>query len=300
MTLPSDNKQLRTAFFHAASQKAHTRGGQAVFESKMPSLGVVPGEYVLTQLSECPYAADEATIDAWIVANPGILKKWDKYSLTAEPTSNGEAWFIESASERQRFIIPEYLMINPATGQISNGYVVKLWREDNTQISPTQGQWFYQPDEGLVICESGSTPVDMGWGNIKITCYTYIGRTIASTIEDINIEKIEAAENLSGHRIVTTDANGKAIYMDNTILSQMNKFKGITTQSILVGETGTIKKYGSVENLGWTFDTNIPVFLGLTGTLVQAAPVTGYSFIVGFPETSTILNIRPQKPIKIL
>lgn len=192
MANPSDPTQIKTGFFHAGPQRSFHRQGQAVYESNYPSMGVVKGNYVLAPATPLPFAADQATLDAWIIANPGILRKYTSYLLTADPISNNELYFINDLGNggRQYPFIQEQLMVDPATNQPANGYVVQLFQgaggtSPGTQIGPSAGRWWISPDEGFFHFENGFTPVDMVWGAVSATVYVYIGDTVDTAISSV-------------------------------------------------------------------------------------------------------------------
>lgn len=183
MTNPSDPVQLQSAFMASSLSKSFHRSGQQLFESIYQSKPPVFASEVLAPATSLPLAADQATLDAWIIANPNILQKYTDWVLTPDAISNNQMYYIDDGGWQKPWIL-EY-MVPDGTNQPSNGYVMQLKEgvggaSPGTQISPTLGRWWVSPFEGAVHFEVGFTPVDMGWGAITVTCYAYIG-PVAST-----------------------------------------------------------------------------------------------------------------------
>jgi hypothetical protein len=296
----------RIAFFHTLN-RLPTREGQRTFETLFDSAGI--DKAVSTYYKNLvPFTNDQNVVDTWITNNPNILRKYENYQLTAEIMSNNQAWYINDPANggRQTPFVTEQLLTDLLTNTVPNAYVLRLYQgasgaSPGAQIAPTAGRWEVMISEGFVLFDNGYTPQDMGWG-ADITCTVYVGiadTTTGNVVDDDDlISQFEAGQDLSGHRVVTTDSVGKIIYMSNDNVSHMNKFIGMTTQAALTGETINVRRYGTIDHSGWNFDVNKPVFLGLNGEITQTPPIALYSLIIGFPETSTKLNISPQKPIK--
>jgi len=193
MTNPSDSVQIQASFMESVTSKSFHRSGQQIFESIYSSKPAIWSSEILHSFLQLPLAADQATIDAWIIANPSYLQKYENYVLTADPISNNELYYIEDAGQWIKPFILEYMVADPATNQPSNGYVMQLKQGvggsvPGQQISPTLGRWWVSPFEGAVHFETGYTPPDMGWGDITLTVYTWIGSTVQEAIGVQNVD----------------------------------------------------------------------------------------------------------------
>lgn len=189
MTDPSNAFQLKSAFMESALSKSFHRDGQAIFESIYSSKPVIFADDIITPAASLPLAADQATLDAWIAVNTGILQKYTDWVLTPDAVSNNQLYYIDDGGWQRPFIL-EYMVPNPLTNQPSNGYVLQLKQgaggaSPGTQISPALGQWFCNPFEGGFHFEAGATPVDLGWGAITATVYVFIGTSTSELIGSI-------------------------------------------------------------------------------------------------------------------
>ena len=106
-----------------------------------------------------------------------------------------------------------------------------------------------------------------------------------------------AGENLGGHRVVTSDASGNAVYASASEVAHANRILGITIGAALSGGTADIMAEGAMDMAGWTWNTTLPVFLGENGNMTQSPPTSGFICIVGFPQTPTKLYVRISQSI---
>jgi hypothetical protein len=185
MTSPSESVQTKAAFMESVLTKAFHREGQELFESIYTSKPVTWSSDVLHTDLSLPLAADQATIDTWITSNTGYLQKYEDVVLTPDSVSNNEFYYIDDGGVWVKPYVLEYMVGDPITNQPSNGYVLQLKQgvggaSPGTQISPAAGKWWVSPFEGGIHFEKDYTPVDMGWGNITVTVYVWIGDTLAT------------------------------------------------------------------------------------------------------------------------
>jgi hypothetical protein len=162
----------QVAFFNALN-KMLTEGTQYPFESKYRSLPNITASSIWKDT--VPYAVDSTAADAFVTGNPTIGHKYTLKTLTAIPGSNNQAWYINDAGTFIKGWISPSDIPDPVTNDPSFGYQASLYTSSNTLIAPTQGRWNIFYAQGIVLFESGFTPMDMGWGTPKITCYNYIG-----------------------------------------------------------------------------------------------------------------------------
>lgn len=103
-----------------------------------------------------------------------------------------------------------------------------------------------------------------------------------------------AAGAISGHRIVTLDDQGKAVYASAEIPAHSNRIVGMTTNAAAPGDDLSVKKFGEVTEPSWNWQLDQPVYLAADGFLTQtppAAPASKFSVVVGFPISATTLFI---------
>ncbi len=112
-----------------------------------------------------------------------------------------------------------------------------------------------------------------------------------------------AAFPISGHRIVTLDSQGKAIYASAAIAAHANRVVGMTTNAASTGDDLNIKKVGEVTEPSWNWQPDMPVYLDVDGFLTQtppAFPEANFSVVVGFPISATTMFINIGIPITLI
>lgn len=182
MAIVSDELCRDYGFFHAGS-KFLVSQSQSIYESGYKSSHVTLAKDLLgDNIDYCPTPADA---NQFVLDNPTILKKYDKFSMTPVKSSKDQSWYIDDNGEWMRpFITPE-LIPNNITNRPSYGFIPLLYTEDEKFISPTSGVWWFDPFQGVVKFQDGKTPEDMDYGNIKISCFVYIGKTLGDIINEI-------------------------------------------------------------------------------------------------------------------
>ena len=193
MATPLQATERQNAFFHSLS-KATTNSTQYVFESKYKSAHSVKGSEIWADVIS--YCADSAAADAEATANAAV-EKYTQVTLTEIPGSNGQAWYINNAGTFVRPWISPVDVPNSTTNAPSDGFQANLYTSTGTLVTPTAGVWFVDYYAGIVHFEVGSTPVDLGYGTPKITCYVYTGAYGAGTtgIDFSSYEEVTALEN---------------------------------------------------------------------------------------------------------
>lgn len=112
-----------------------------------------------------------------------------------------------------------------------------------------------------------------------------------------------AASAISGHRIVTLDEQGKAIYASAAIAAHANRIVGMTMNAAAANDALNVKKFGEVTEPSWNWQLDLPVYLDADGFLTQmppAAPAHKFSVVVGFPISATTLFINVGIPITLI
>lgn len=104
-----------------------------------------------------------------------------------------------------------------------------------------------------------------------------------------------AGQVLGGNRAVTTNSSGQLVYPDLALES--SRVYGITTHSAVQGELVEVQITGTQTEPSWSWNVNLPVFVGLNGTLTQTIPTTGQVLAVGYPQSPVKLFIDRQPPI---
>lgn len=281
MANPSSQFQQLTGFMHAGPQRVFHRNGQQVFESIYRSDAIIFAQDILQPSAALPRFQTQADIDDWSTNNPGILRKYTEVELTPDPASNNELYYIVDDDQIQRPVIQEQFVADPFTLQPSNGYVVQLFRGDDApinpgqQISPSEGVWFVKPDQGFFHFQSGETPLDMGWGSIKATCYVYVGSRLLDTLPTggNTVQRIQFI-NQSSVTVTVEDMPNVDVYLEQFVVNRPFQFNRYTFNSAL---------FNQKEELAFAKSVAVAVtYLAGTKELVVdlGSPSTGYLVIV--------------------
>lgn len=183
MATLSTTLQTKYGFFHLNS-KTLTEENQYVFESRYNASHVMFTKDIL--IDSLSYCATTTDADNFVTAHPLIVRKYTLFSLTQVANSNGQSWYINDDSNGgwQKPIIVGSLAPQDGTNAPSDGFDPKLYKSDNSLITPTTGIWWIDPYQGILKCSAGYTPSDLSWGTPKITCYVYTGRKLTDFVAD--------------------------------------------------------------------------------------------------------------------
>lgn len=111
---------------------------------------------------------------------------------------------------------------------------------------------------------------------------------------------LTAGEALGGHRIVTTNALGQAIYADVSSLPQANSVVGLTLGATLSGAQATVQLAGLIEEPSWSWIPQQPIYLTGLGQLTQTRPTTGNMLQIATPVTATSIILAVKIPVTLL
>jgi hypothetical protein len=100
---------------------------------------------------------------------------------------------------------------------------------------------------------------------------------------------------VGGGRVVVPTTSGKVGYADKSIAAHANKIVGITRNAASDGASIFVQYTGKMQDSGWTWITNNPIFCGLTGILTQTVPTSGWvtQVAVALSPTEIIVEIKP-------
>jgi hypothetical protein len=167
----STNEERKLAYFHALS-KVMTEGNQNVYESKYKSSHNVRLNEVWSD--DIGFAIDYSTAVLESISNSAVTL-YSTVTLTEIPGSNGQVYYYNSGGTFIRPWISPVDVPNSITNEPSDGYQVKLFKGDNTEIYLTQGAWAVDYYAGIIHFAVGYTPTDLGWGAIKASFFQYSG-----------------------------------------------------------------------------------------------------------------------------
>lgn len=232
MSTPSSNFQLRKAYNHNFS-KTNTYDTQQPYESTISNGHRLLSKEIWTQDSELSFCTTELQADNLATANPTILKKHTKVALEAIAGSNNQTYRVVIDNVWiNRWIAPTDITNN--IGETSSGFACKLYQNNDTQISLTEGVHIRNYFNGLIEFQEGYTPINLGYSlPLKVTFYEYVGEVLSDSINnnvanrDIVTARIDFSQhfNLKGDGskisndylgtkmyLPITDRNGNVIY----------------------------------------------------------------------------------------
>lgn len=113
---------------------------------------------------------------------------------------------------------------------------------------------------------------------------------------DIGLLSLTAATILSGHRAITTNNAGDAIYADKNTPSHVSKVLGVCTHAAIAGATIAIKTFGELTEPSWNWTPGGSIYLNANGILTQTPPTTGFSLELAYALTPTTIFISLKQP----
>jgi len=182
---PSLSTERKNGYFHSLS-KVLTNESQYSFESKYKSSHTI--KYSEVWADSISYCQTSDEVDAFILDNPNIIKKYSEFLLSEVPGSNGQSWYINDNDKFIRPFISPVDVPDSTTNLPSIGFEVQLFSESGNRISPTAGVWYVDYYAGIIHFENGYTPQSMGYGKPKITVYNYIGNYLSDILDKISLE----------------------------------------------------------------------------------------------------------------
>ncbi|MCE1273815.1 MAG: hypothetical protein LWW75_04725 [Chlorobiales bacterium] len=105
---------------------------------------------------------------------------------------------------------------------------------------------------------------------------------------------LTAGEALGGHRAVSANSEGLAIYADKDSAPMV---AGITTGAVDEGSVTTIQISSEMHSSAWSFTPGQLVYLSTDGLLTQVPPASGSLVVLGTATGPTSLLINIEQPI---
>jgi hypothetical protein len=141
-----------------------------------------------------------------------------------------------------------------------------------------------QPAPAVKLGASPASPVVLA----RVGSVTVIGQPAA--VEYVADEPLSAlrAVRMSGERIVYArfpELESKAPV-------------GITTHSVMAGETATLAAWGELQDSSWSWVVGQPVLLGALGTLTQT-PADPFVVQLGIAVAADTIVVRIESPITL-
>ena len=110
--------------------------------------------------------------------------------------------------------------------------------------------------------------------------------------------RVKAGADIGGHRVVTLDEQGRAVYASPALMRDVNRVLGLTMHAAVTDADIDVLRDGDAVEPSWSWDLSKPIYLGQDGTLVQQiAPESTFTLIVGFPISATKMYFSIGTPI---
>lgn len=107
-----------------------------------------------------------------------------------------------------------------------------------------------------------------------------------------------AAEPVSGHSVLGVDGAGAVFAASADVLSHALRIAGVSLNAAAAGDAVSVVGAGVVQHAGWAFTPQQPVYLGLSGALVQALPLGAlYARVIGTAVAPTRVLVDMQPPV---
>ena len=228
MSITNSDIRRNFGFFHSLS-KAMVLATQNVYESGYKSshnvrLGEVWADDVNTAFT-LPQAEDE------VLNNPAVTL-YEMVDLTPIPGTNNQAYYLDDGGMFVRPWIAPTDIPDPITNAPSNGYRLRLYRENETEITPTFGSWEINYYAGIIHFAPGQTPIDLGFGQIKASIFVYTGAYGASgATASMNVN------NVGGGEEIFRDISGTTINL-RTIIGSGDTTVTTSGDTVIINSVG--------------------------------------------------------------
>lgn len=105
--------------------------------------------------------------------------------------------------------------------------------------------------------------------------------------------RLNAKQPLLAFKLVTTDADGDAVYASAAELGHGGRVLGV---SLRAGLSVQVRTAGVVRNPGWSWEPQAPLFVGLEGE-ITTQQVGRFSQAIGYARTPTEIFVRLGRAI---
>ena len=194
--------------------------------------------------------------------------------------------------------VPTLPVIDLKTGQFNSvgiNFITLLWAaiQGSGGIVDTYLQKFLA-ENGIFVGDTNgiATGVQMG-GDATIAFVDGETPSAEVTVSRVRVQ-MTAGLDLSGHRVVTADPSGLAVYPDNTVLNDGIGLIGITTGSIVSGESGPVQVIGEMEEPSWGWTPGQQIYVDNAGVLTQSIPAAAWVAAIAVARTATMISIFPR------
>jgi hypothetical protein len=187
------------------------------------------------------------TLNSNIGVSAGSAVLHSRIFLTEDPTSNGLSYLCRRIVGNTFSPVIKNLIPNAKFGQ---GYAIRLYQADGTEITTTQGAWIPNWQQGLILFGDGFTPDDEGYTTpLYIEAFRYVGQFGSGGLASIPGNLHETLRH-NGSGFESSNAllnDGSDIYVPNTltISGAIVVPSGVApTSSLDAGQDGEIRRNG--------------------------------------------------------
>lgn len=168
--------------------------------------------------------------------------------LTEDITTNGLAW-IARVQPGDQFSDRVVNFVQPQS--FGQGYTVRLYEADGTEIVTTQGAWIFNWQQGILIFGAGFTPADEGYSTpLFVEGFTYEGSFGTGSLPSGNINDTLRYDGTEWVSSSSLQNDGNDVYVQN----QLSVSGTFVMGSGNVTPTGTLDPIGVVGE--WHFENN--------------------------------------------
>lgn len=148
------------------------------------------------------------------------------------------------------------------------------------------------PDEIIVIFPAKAQPVEVNFERQEIVV-EFAGSAPADISQVISMI---AATDIGGHRVITSNGDGRAIYADKDSVAVC---VGITTGAAGEGTAATVQISGELSDPSFVWEPGELIFLGSSGIMTQSPPDSGALVVIGQATAANKVLINIQPPITL-
>ena len=116
----------------------------------------------------------------------------------------------------------------------------------------------------------------------------------ANTVTGTLDVRITATSTVNAFRAIGYDG----VFTQPNLVS-LSKYAGVTRAAVASGEVATVVRVGLMEENGWNWTPDAPIFITTDGVLTQTVPVVGGVRRVAYALTATKINLEPYPVIGV-
>ena len=186
--------------------------------------------------------------------------------------------------------------IEVATSDIS-GAITALAAAQEAERLRNQTENFYQlTNDNKILATEAATQAQLwaegeepgGPGTRSAKAWVESIPAIIGVLGSYMSVRVKAGADIGGHRVVTLDEQGRAVYASPALMRDVNRVLGLTMHAAVTDADIDVLRDGDAVEPSWSWDLSKPIYLGQDGTLVQQiAPESTFTLIVGFPISAT-------------